>query len=143
MICENAAEEIGANGASLLFSNGKTGQIEVVASHGLSDEFIHKGPVEADKSIGDCLKGREVVVEDAAADTGVQYPGAIKAEGIESIICIPLKLRNKVVGALRAYAGYKCKPVAEDFEFLHALADFGVIPHFKEQKPATASSEGG
>jgi GAF domain-containing protein len=126
-ICENAAEEIRAKGASLLLINAKTGQLEVAASHGLSDEFIHKGPVEADKSIGDCLKGREVVVEDAAADKRVQYPKAIKAEGIKSIICIPLKLRNEVVGALRVYTGYKYKPVAEDFEFLHALADFGVI----------------
>ncbi len=127
IICENAAEEIGAKGASLLLIDSKTEQLEVVASHGLSDEFIHKGPVAADKSIGDCLKGREVVIEDAAADKRVQYPAAIKAEGIKSIICISLKLRDKVVGALRVYTGHKYKPVAEDFEFLGALADFGVI----------------
>jgi GAF domain-containing protein len=126
-ICGNAAEEIGAKGASLLLIDSKTGQLEVVASHGLSDKFIHKGPVQADKSISECLKGREVVIEDAAADKRVQYPAAIKAEGIKSIICIPLKLRDKAVGALRVYTGHKYKPVAEDFEFLGALADFGVI----------------
>jgi signal transduction protein with GAF and PtsI domain len=126
MICQSATDEMFAKGASVMLIDSKTGQLEVVASCGLSEEFLSKGPVEADRSIGECLKGVDVVIENAAGDKRVQYPQAVKKEGIKSIICIALKLRNKVIGALRIYTGYKYNSNTEDMEFLDTLADFGV-----------------
>jgi GAF domain-containing protein len=126
-ICQSAAEEMFSKGASMMLINRETEQLEVVATYGLSDDFLQKGPIAADKSISDCLKGKDIVIEDAAKDRRVQYPGAIRKEGIKSIICIPLKLRDKIIGALRVYIGYKYKKSIEDIEFLTTLADFGVI----------------
>jgi len=126
LICQSAAEEMFAKGASVMLINRQTEQMEVMANYGLSKEFIGKGPIETDKSINECLKGRDVVITDAAADKRIQYPKAIKKEGIQSLICIPLKLRDKVVGALRVYLGYSYRPNTEDMEFLSTLADFGV-----------------
>ena len=125
-ICQSAAEGMFAKGASMMLINRKTAQLEVVATYGLSEYFLRKGPLAADKSISDCLKGQDIVIDDAAKDERVQYPSAIKKEGIKSIICIPLKLRDKVIGALRVYTGYKYKKNIEDLEFLNTLADFGV-----------------
>jgi GAF domain-containing protein len=126
LICQSAAEEMYARGASLMMINNQTSELESVADYGLSEEFKGKGPVETDKSIKECLKGREVVIADAAKDKRIQYPKAVKKEGIRSIICIPLKLRDKVVGALRVYTGYAYQSNEEDMEFLATLADFGV-----------------
>jgi len=126
MICQSASEEMFAKGASVMLIDTETKRLKVVASCGLSDDFLGKGPIETDKSISVCLNGQDVVIEDAAKDKRVQYPKAIKKEGIKSIICIPLKLRNKVIGALRVYTGYKYQPDTEDLEFLNILADFGV-----------------
>jgi signal transduction protein with GAF and PtsI domain len=126
MICQSATDEMFAKGASVMLIDNKTRQLKVVASCGLSEEFVNKGPVEADKSIGECLRAKAVVIEDAAKDKRVQYPKAVKKEGIRSIICVPLKLRDKAIGALRIYTGYKYRSNAEDIEFLSTLADFGV-----------------
>jgi len=126
LICRGAAEEMYAKGASLMLINKETGQLEVVASFGLSEEFVSKGPVKADKSINECLKNKNVVIADAVKDKRIQYPKAIKKEGIRSIICIPFKLRDKVIGALRVYTGYSYQANTEDIEFLSTLADFGV-----------------
>jgi signal transduction protein with GAF and PtsI domain len=125
-ICQSAAEEMFAKGASMMLINTGTGQLEVVANYGLSEDFLRKGPVAADQSISDCLKGKEIIIENAAKDKRVQYPRAIRKEGIKSIICIPLKLRDKVIGALRVYTGYKYQENDEDTEFLNTLADFGI-----------------
>jgi GAF domain-containing protein len=127
LICQSAAEEMFAKGASLMLINRETEQLEVMASYGLSEQFISKGPIEPDRSIGECLKGKDVVIADAAKDKRVQYPKAIRKEGIKSIICIALKLRDKVIGALRVYTGYPYQSNMEDMEFLRTLADFGVI----------------
>lgn len=126
LICRNATEQMFAKGASLMLINRDSRQLEVMASFGLSGEFISKGPIEADKSISECLQGKNVVVADAVKDKRIQYPKAIRKEGIKSIICIPLKLRDKVIGALRVYTGYSYQSYTEDMEFLGTLADFGV-----------------
>jgi signal transduction protein with GAF and PtsI domain len=126
LICQSAAEEIFAKGASLMLINKESGQLEIMASYGLSEEFVSKGPIETDKSIKECLKGKDVFITDAVKDKRIQYPKAIKKEGIKTIICIPLKLRDKVIGALRVYTGYDYQKNEEDIEFLNTLADFGV-----------------
>jgi signal transduction protein with GAF and PtsI domain len=126
LICQSATEEMFAKGASLMLINKESKQLEIVSSYGLSDEFINKGPIEADKSVNECLKGKEVVIADAVKDKRIQYPKAIKKEGIRSIICIPLRLRDKSIGVLRVYTGYSYQPNIEDMEFLSTLADFGV-----------------
>lgn len=125
-ICQSATEEMFAKGALLMLINNETGELEVMASYSLSEEFISKGSVEADKSISECLKGRDVVIKDAAKDKRIQYPKAVRKEGIRSIICIPLKLREKVIGVLRVCTGYEYRSNTEDMEFLGTLADFGV-----------------
>ena len=126
LLCQCAAEEMFAKGASLMLINKEIEQLEVMDSYGLSEEFVSKGPIEADRSINECLKGKDVVITDAAKDKRIQYPKAIRKEGIKSIICIPLKLRDKVIGALRVYTGYSYQSNTEDMEFLGTLADFGV-----------------
>jgi len=40
----------------------------------LSEEYIHKGPVDADKSLAKALEGSPHFVLDASTDPGIQYP---------------------------------------------------------------------
>ncbi len=127
IICRNAADDMSARGASIMPINIDTGKLEIVAHYGLSEDFIHKGPVEIEKSVKDCLNDTETVIEDATNDQRIQYPQAVKDEGIKSIICIPLKLKDRVIGLLRIYTAYKYKSNREDLEFLKTLADFGTV----------------
>jgi two-component system NtrC family sensor kinase len=94
-LVKNAAVCLNAKGASMMLINRETEQLEVVAAYGLSEDFLQKGPVAADKSISNCLKGKDIVIEDASKDQRVQYSGAIRKEGIKSIICIPLKTERQ------------------------------------------------
>ena len=127
IICENAASDMSAKGASILLIGRKTDQLEVRATFGLSEQFIQKGPVKADKSISECLSGKEVIIEDPESDKRLQYPEALKKEGIKSIICVPVRIKDTVVGTLRIYTAYRYKMIQEDLEFLDILADFGGV----------------
>ena len=64
--------------------------LEHVASHGLSERFLAKGPVDAEKSVAAALEGNVVAVLDCVEDPRVQYPEAFKAEGNASMLTIPL-----------------------------------------------------
>lgn len=65
--------------------------MDLVASHGLSEEFLNKGPVSADKSVVQALNGETVVIKDVRTDKRVQYRKEIKKEGIVSMLCVPVK----------------------------------------------------
>ena len=127
MIVENASCLTRARGAAILLQDRETKTLEVSVTYGLSESFLRKGPISIDKSIKECLAGKVVSIPDAIKDKRVQYPGELKAEGITSILCVPLVVRKEIIGTLRIYMAIRQKFSQEDIEFLCALADFGAI----------------
>jgi GAF domain-containing protein len=101
--------------------------LKLVASYGLSKEYLMKGPVSAEKSIAEALRGKPVVVRNASSDEGVQYREEKKAEGIVSILCVPIKEREKVIGVLRLYTDREREFTADDILLVSALAHQGGI----------------
>jgi len=102
-IVENAAQLFGARGASLMLYEHGTETLKNSAAFGLSHEFLNKGPVVAEVSLRETVNHEPVIIEDAAKDDRVQYKKETADEGIKSIIGLPLKTGNLMVGALRLY----------------------------------------
>jgi len=75
--------------------------LEHVASHGLSDRFLSKGPVDAERSVAEALEGKMVMVKDCSADERIQYPKEFAKEGIASVLTVPLATRGQVIGVMR------------------------------------------
>lgn len=75
--------------------------LEHVASYGLSDRFLSKGPVDAERSVTDALEGKMVMVKDCSADERIQYPNEFVKEGIASVVTVPLATRGQVIGVMR------------------------------------------
>jgi len=76
-------------------------RLEHVASFGLSKKFLDKGPVDAEKSVAEALKGHVVMVEDCAKDPRIQFPKEHLDEGIVSLLTVPLSARGNVIGVMR------------------------------------------
>ncbi|MEK6712282.1 MAG: GAF domain-containing protein, partial [Nitrospinota bacterium] len=64
---------------------------------------------------------------DVRTDPRVQYPQQAEAEGIASILSVPMVLQGKVIGVLRLYSGESRDYAEEELEFLRALADLGAL----------------
>jgi GAF domain-containing protein len=99
-------------------------RLEHVACHGLSAAFLDKGPVDAERSVAQALDGRAVMVLDCVADPRVQYPDAFAAEGIVSMLTIPLETRGQVIGVMRLMTGKKREFSNEEIEFFKVTALF-------------------
>ena len=121
-IVKSTCETTGSKGCALMLLDEEGKRLGVKSSYGLSDRYVGKGPVSADKSIFDTLKGRPVIIEDAASDPRVQYPLEARQEGIASIISLPIILRERVIGVLRLYTAVPCRFEQDDIDFLAALA---------------------
>lgn len=121
-IVKSTCEITGSKGCTLMLLDEGGERLEVESSYGLSDQYVTKGPVSADKSIFDTLGDKPVIIEDAASDPRVQYPLEAKQEGIASIVSLPIILRKVVIGVLRLYTAVPCRFAQDDIDFLSAIA---------------------
>jgi GAF domain-containing protein len=122
LIVKSVCEITGSKGCTLMLLDEKGERLEVKSFFGLSEQYVRKGPLAADRSIGDALKGEPVIIEDAASDPRVQYPYEAGREGIASIISVPIILRKRSIGVLRLYTSVPCQFTEDDIHFLSAVA---------------------
>jgi GAF domain-containing protein len=98
--------------------------LEHEAAYGLSRRFLDKGPVDAERSVAEALEGDVVMVADCVADPRVQYPDEFEAEGIVSLLTIPLETRGQVIGVMRLFTGEPREFSDDEVEFFKVVALF-------------------
>ncbi len=124
---EKTCRALGMKGATIRLINEDTDTMDLVASYGLSETFLNKGAVLARKSISEALQGETIVIDDVAEDKRLQYKKETEAEGIASMVCIPIRSKEHVIGVLRLYSKQK-RQFAEDFlTLVEALAHVGAL----------------
>jgi signal transduction protein with GAF and PtsI domain len=113
---------------SIRLINETTRELEMIASRGLSEEYLRKGPLHVDRSISPALEGHPVLVLDATNDPRIEYPAEKVQEGIKTILSLPITARERVIGVLRLYTGETRKYSQQEVAFLSALAEIaGVV----------------
>jgi len=98
--------------------------LESVAVHGVSQKFLDKGPVDAERSVVESLKGRTVMIADCTSDPRIQYPHAFAAEGISSLLSVPLQTRGQVIGMMRLYTAEPHEFRKDEVDFFEVVALF-------------------
>jgi len=126
-ICQSIIDIMGVKGVTIRLLHEKTNRLELACACGLSKTYINKGPVYADKSLAKALEGEPQFVLDASTDPRLQYPEEARKEGLVSVLSLPLKGREKVIGTLRLYTGERRSFIQDEIDFLLALAGQGAI----------------
>lgn len=116
---------LGVKAASIRLLDEDRQTLELVAGHGLSEKFLRKGPISATKSLSHALTGKPVFIKEVATDSRVQYRQEKLEEGIVSILAVPIKTKEKVIGVLRLYSGAPWEVTADEIELVTALAHLG------------------
>ncbi len=126
-IAQSAAKSMEAKGCAIMLLSPDRRELRHSATYGLSDRYMHKGPVDVDRSMAEALRGRGVAVLDAATDPRCQYGPEAAEEGIVSILCVPMRLRGEVIGVVRIYTGEPREFSPEDIEFVEAISNLGAV----------------
>ena len=126
-IVGSVASSLDAKGCSLMLLTPDKRLLVHAVAWGLSDWYVRKGPVSADRSISEALLGRPVAVFDATEDERIQYRNQARQEGIASILCSPVTLREEAVGVLRVYTAEPRHFTYSDIYFVGAVANLGAI----------------
>jgi len=124
---KKAIQILHIKGCCIYLLNETTGRLEMAASGGLSNKYLQKGPLYADKSMPDVVKGKVVFIEDVATNKHIQYRDEAIKEGIVSILSVPIFVKGYVIGEMRLYSAEKREYDKEDIEFILASAEIGGI----------------
>ncbi|MGQ9584144.1 MAG: GAF domain-containing protein [Anaerolineae bacterium] len=128
-VLQATVTEMRIKAASVRLRDRKGKKLVLVAAHGLSQAYLDKGEVQVDRSPIDqhVLQGEPVVLFDVTHDVGFQYPEEAAREGVRSVLAVPLRLREHVIGVMRAYSAQPRRfgPVAT--EFLLSVADLTAV----------------
>jgi signal transduction protein with GAF and PtsI domain len=125
--CVTGAMNVKACSLRLLGSRGTT--LELGASYGLSEDYIHKGPIVVKESKVDqkVLKGKTIWLKNVQTDDDFQYKQKAKAEGIASVLVLPLTVEKNVIGVLRVYTADVREFTDRDIKFLEAVSSLSAI----------------
>jgi bifunctional protein TilS/HprT len=122
-IAKSAATVVQANGCRILSLNPQKEYLITVGSYGLSDLYLRKGPLDVHRSLSDILDGKVVFIADATKDKRVQYPQVALAQGISSILGIPVLQKGEAIGEIRIYTREPRQFSEADKSFLSSVAD--------------------
>jgi signal transduction protein with GAF and PtsI domain len=128
-IVKSVATTMDVKGCSIRLLSSRKTKLLMGAIFGLSEDYIHKGPIIVKESGVDqkVLKGKTIFIKDVQTDKDFQYRAKAKAEGIKSILVVPLKVGKKVIGVLRVYTSHVYEFGVEDVQFLEAAANLSAI----------------
>jgi hypoxanthine phosphoribosyltransferase len=116
-----------ADACRILSLNPQKDYLITVGAYGLSDLYLKKGPLDVHKSLPDILDGKVVFIADAAKDKRVQYPQIALAQGISSILGIPVLEKGEAIGEIRIYTHEPRQFSEGDKSFLLSVADICAV----------------
>ncbi|MBL7120042.1 MAG: GAF domain-containing protein, partial [Dehalococcoidia bacterium] len=123
-----APRALAVRGCSLLLLDAQRKRLVHAPAHGLSERYLRKGFVEAEKSLPETMEGKVVKVVDAATDPRIQFQELAQQEHVVSVMGVPLKIKGEVVGSLRVYSRTHRDFTSREEQFLTTVANLaGVV----------------
>lgn len=123
MLTEGVARALNAKAVSVRLIDTSAEALRLISSFGLSDAYLEKGNVDEDAGMQESLAGESVIIHDADTDQGVQYRREKAAEGIVSIVTVPIRAQKDVIGVLRVYYGSRRTVYPDELMMIEAVGN--------------------
>jgi len=127
LIAESSVESMDGKAACLFLADEQRDLFVPTAQFGLSENYHHASPLKARKVVAVLEKEGYLSFLDATSDPRLEHHDAKKAEGIASILTVPVKVKDRTIGVLSLYTATRREFEPQEIEFLQALADQGGI----------------
>lgn len=122
----SAIEIFGGQAASVYLVNMEKNILELSGHYGLDSSFFAYQTLDINDAVNDCLQ-RTVVMTDASGVKDRTFPEQLEQLGFRSLLCAPLRVRDKAVGIVRVYLHHMTAFSDNDRLLLSILADFSGI----------------
>jgi PAS domain S-box-containing protein len=126
-IVERLPQSLGCKGCSIRLLQSESNKLELVASYGLSKTYLERGHVEHEKNVEAALSGDPVSIFDVSHDARIIYKKNMEEEGIKSLLSIPIKAGNDVIGVLRILSDVSHCFTSSELNFAVTAAEVGGV----------------
>ena len=122
LIATGVVKVMKLKGCAISLLDKKKEYFKICAAYGLSDNYLKKGPIAADKTLSKVLSGKPEGVLAITTSPHAQYLWEAKEEGIASIFSLPLKVGGEVIGMIRIYTADPKEFFQDEMELLSSFA---------------------
>ncbi len=128
-LVQDTARAMGVRACSIRLLDETGARLRVVAVYGLSAAYVKKGDLELERNplARQVLSGKTISVGDVRNELRLQFPAEAIAEGIRSMLTVPLPSKEGPLGLIRAYSDEVNHFADDDATFLSAIASQGSI----------------
>ena len=115
----------GSMGGILLLDE-QTKELSYRVERGMSGDYIQNLRVALGEGMTGWVaqSGKSVLKEDIAGDPDLhQYPEWVRASGLRSYICVPLRARDSILGVITVASHTPRRFTKDDMYLLHSIAD--------------------
>ncbi len=129
LIVGMTAELMGSKICSLMLLDEEKQELVIKATQSLSENYRTKPPIK----VGESVSGRAVqskhpiIVHDVTREKGYKYPEIARAEGLRSLISVPMMIKNRVIGVLNCYTSTEHEFVQDEIQLLVGVANQAAV----------------
>jgi two-component system, response regulator PdtaR len=123
LIVNVTAQSMGSNLCSLMLLNDKN-ELIIRATQTVSETYLKKQPIKLGEGVSGkaAAQNKPFAVFDVQEEKDYKYKEVAKKEGISSLLCVPLAIKNKVTGVINLYTSDPHKFTKSEIDVLSAIA---------------------
>ncbi len=125
LVVDMATRVMRAKACSLMLLDDEQGALILRATQGFSPAYGGRPPIQLGEGIVGRVaqSGQALMAEDARHDSRYRYPDVARQEGLCALLCVPLRVRERVIGVLNCYTGDPHTFTSQEVELFQALAN--------------------
>jgi signal transduction protein with GAF and PtsI domain len=148
LIVTMTAQMMNSKIVSVMLLDEEKQELRIEATQSLSDEYKKKPPIKIGESVsGRAIKLRKpVAIFDVTKELGYGYPKIAKAEGLVSMLAVPMLIKDKPIGVINCYTSTEHVFAEDEIFILQAIANQSAVAIentrlFQESKTAKDALE--
>jgi signal transduction protein with GAF and PtsI domain len=129
LIVTMTAQVMGSKICSIMLLDDKKQELVIAATQSLSQAYITKQNLKVGQSISGrvVMEKRPITVIDVTKERGYMYPDIAKREGLVSMLCVPMLIKDRVIGVINSYTQREYKFSKEEIDILQAIANQAAV----------------
>ncbi|MDP2939471.1 MAG: GAF and ANTAR domain-containing protein [Candidatus Omnitrophota bacterium] len=125
LIVTVTAQATGSKICSLMLLDEEKQKLIIRVTQSISEAYNKKPPLKVGEGIAGkvVLEGKPKVIYDVAQEKEYKYKDIAKNEGLASLLCVPLMVKNKVIGVINLYTHKPHKFTKDEINIITAIAN--------------------
>lgn len=129
LIVSVTAEVFGSKICSIMLLDERTNTLKIRATQSMSRDYLKKPPLKIGEGIaGKVVKKNEpIIVADVRKEPDYKYRDIAIREGLVSMLSVPMRVKNKVIGVLNVYTSKPHEFTEKEIEIISSIAGQAAI----------------